>query len=75
MQHKGLYGGANNAVHSAQHTQHTQHTAHTPRCVDTQTHVAEGEPVTDENPILARRDARRVRNADVVFLEPGRERE
>ena len=43
--------------------------------MDTRTHVAEGEAVPDKNPVLARRDTRRVCDAYVVFLGPGGEQE
>lgn len=59
--------------HTTHHTRNTN-TQVLPY-VDTHTHVAEGEAVSDENPVLARRDSRRVRNADVVFLAAGREQE
>lgn len=62
---------------SARTACHHQHDTQAPALlyVDTQTHVAEGEAVTNQNPVLARRDTRRVRDADVVFLETGRERQ
>ena len=34
-----------------------------------QTHVKEGEAVADEKTVLARRDARCIRDADEVFLQ------